>query len=242
MINQTTITCRIRNRNSILAQALPAWLKFDVPEIVIADFRDDGCESAWDVVKSIPDSRIKVIETKYEYKWAHGIARNLAVEYATFPYILDMDVDYVLKENFFSKQNHIPSEQTFVGRLVHKNTGGLIYYHKDMWRAINGYDENIIYWGHEDIDFRKRLLKAGYKEQQYEIDCVKHTPHMHELSLCNQLSGKIEGDCVQMKKIMYTFNCNMVSFVPWTPQSPRIKWGVTQLEDRRFLAIRNFNQ
>jgi hypothetical protein len=40
---------RIRNRNEVFADSILNWLQFPLSEIMIADFRDDGCQSVWDV-------------------------------------------------------------------------------------------------------------------------------------------------------------------------------------------------
>ena len=76
-----SICAAIRNRNAIFGSTIKNWLRFNVPEILVIDFRDDGCESVWDIIEPFNDPRIKVIETKYEYRWVTAIASKSFLKY-----------------------------------------------------------------------------------------------------------------------------------------------------------------
>ena len=231
----TSIICGIRNRNQILAQMLPNWLNFPVQEIVIVDLRDNGCECAWDVVKNIQDSRVKVFQTNYEYRWSHGIACNLGISMAQHPYILKLDVDYELRRDFF--EQNVPEENTFIQKWSNQNTG-LFYLKKSMWAAINGFDEDMPFWGHNDIDFRDRLVAAGFKRKDWVRGSFRHKPHSMDMR-ATQFSRKIQGNTWDMLLRVAKFQEFLSLHSPWSPEAMRIRWVISKVSDRMFLAERD---
>ena len=184
----TSIVCGIRNRNEIFTETLPTWLNFPVQEIVIVDLRDNGCESVWDVVKDIQDNRIKVVQTNYEYCWSHGIAFNLGINVATSPFILKLDADYELRHDFFER--NVLEEHEFIQKWTGQGSG-LFYLKKSMWKTVNGFDEDMPFWGYNDIDFRNRLIAAGFERKDWVKNTFKHKPHSIDMR-ASQFGRKLQ--------------------------------------------------
>jgi len=242
----TSIICPVRNRNERLKTALENWLSFEVPQIIVVDFRDDGCESAWDIVKEINDSRIKLIETKYEYRWIPSIAMNLGVYNSYHEYILRLDVDYILQPNFFDK--NIPSYSSFItgcDNLYQEpetyHYYGLIYVGRQFHGCIGGFNENLIYYGHEDGDFVGRLLQMGLHKQLFDHSSLKHIQHDDTCSLESQINKMDMSEQIIGRIKFHTVNVNKAigELAKWNNQSVRIQWNIQEIESNRYLAIRN---
>ena len=257
----TSIVTIIRNRNNVLRKTIHNWLKFDIPEIIIVDFRDDSCESVWDIIKPLNDSRIKVIETKYEYRFILGVAANLGFTYTTFPYVLKLDVDYLLSDDFFI-QNTI-RENEFVTGYWKDPTSGLLYTEKHWWNLCNGYNENILYWGADDVDLYSRMRQQKLVHKYVVKDTITHQEHAVTLSLIHQfqwLPSNILNDkvgnhyymdkeqydvsnvgVINLKNQVQWFTEHLLKLIPWTPDVLRIQWKLEEIEPNRYLAIRSFN-
>jgi len=234
--DQTTIVCRIRNRNEIFADSIQNWLRFSVSEIIIVDFRDDGCQSVWNVVKEIDDQRIKVIETKYEYMFLPTIAWNLGLSQATSEYIFMLDVDNILHDHFF-EMNVLGGTEFICGKPVHHIWGSCLC-RKASIDVVNGFNENCLYMGHGDTDLFNRMVAAGYSMQTFAAHTLYHKEHVKDLTICNQIRQK-SGDATKLWFQMMHLNRTLSSELVWTTDSPRTRWNLEKLEPRRWLAIRD---
>jgi len=233
-----SICAAIRNRNEIFRSTFQNWLRFEISEILVVDFRDVSCESVWDVVEPLNDPRIKVIETKHEYRWVTAIARNIACKHAAFDKMLMLDVDYTLSENFFER--HGVEDNKFIsGDQCKDSRSGLVYLTKNQFEAVNGYNENLMYWGYADTDLYNRLSQAGFTQEYADLRCVTHQPHDISMSFENQ----IRLNNIPSGEMLVQFNRHLCNSIPWTPQSKRIEWSVNQTEHpNRFLAVRNLQR
>jgi hypothetical protein len=240
IVNSTSIVTAVRNRNDVFEQTLPNWLRFGVPEIVIVDFRDDGCCSVWDVVKQYNDPRIKVIETKYEYRWVLSIALNLAISQASYPYFLKLDVDYTLSNDFFVANSMRTRE--FISGYVFDPTSGLLLVNKLQFEAVGGYNENMMYWCGEDRDLYERLRKQKLSQKFVVDGTVTHYDHPRWLCFANQFQYLPENmtewtvQC-EMDKISEMMD-SLMGLTTWDRNSPRICWSMTEISKNRQLAIR----
>jgi hypothetical protein len=234
--DRTTIVCRIRNRNDIFTESIQNWLRFPVSEIIIVDFRDDGCQFVWDAVKRFDDPRIKVIETKYEYMFLPTIAWNLGISQVATDYVLLLDVDNILYDHFF--ESNVLQENDFICGKPIKHLWGSCYCKKNYLDAVNGFNENCIYMGQGDTDLYARLVAAGYAMRTFIPDTLYHKDHPKILTIGSQ----VRQDSVNAKKIwsyMNHFNQMLTHELRWTPESSKIHWGLEQLEQRRWLAVRD---
>ena len=237
--HETSIVVGIRNRNQIFADTIKGWLKFNVPEIIVADFRDDSCESVWDIIKPLNDPRIKVIETKYEYRWSSGIARNLAASMATSPFLLFADVDYGFSPDFFTENTL--DDFDYIHNIDRGERSGLLYIHKSMYDYVNGNNEDLIYFGATDTDIVVRLKRHFGDTRRFAEHTMWHKEHPMRLRCCNQLQQKTwlqEWQAHTMKDKTSELNHWIRTNIPWTRDCNRIQWNVEQIEENRYLAIR----
>jgi len=233
---RTSIVCRIRNRNEIFADTIQNWLRFSVSEIIIIDFRDESCQSVWNVVQELNDPRIKVIETKYEYMFLPATAWNLGISQVASEFVLLLDVDNILYENFFKK--NVTADHEFICGKPKRHLWGSCYCKKAYFDAVNGFNENCIYMGYEDEDLYNRLVTAGYSMRSYNFSTIHHKDHPKVLTICNQVRQN-GGNAPKIWKSMDSLNRVLAKELFWTADSPKIQWSLEPLEQRRLLAIRD---
>jgi len=247
-IKRTSIVSIIRNRNNMCQQTIQSWLQFDIPEFVIVDFRDDSCESIWDIIAPLQDPRIKVIETKYEYRFIISIAMNLACSQATYPFILKLDIDYLLHDDFFDK-NIIRNNEFISGDQIDPNRHGALYVSKTDFDKVNGYNENLIYHGGDDQDIYERLARQQLIWKFFVNDTFTHMYHTRLQGIKNQyqyipdklLQLKNSDDFItKLNKESLDLNRRIYTRLPWSHDMPRTQWQLTPIEPNRFLALRTF--
>jgi len=233
---RTTIVCRIRNRNEIFADTIQNWLRFPVPEIIIVDFRDDGCQSVWNVVRNFNDQRMKVIETKYEYMFSPTIAWNLGISQVANEYVLLLDVDNLLDNHFF--EANVLCDREFICGKPTRHLWGSCFCKKEYFDAVNGFNENCIYMGHGDTDLYNRLEAAGYSRRRFVSGSLHHKDHPKSLTIGSQIRLN-NGNAMRIWDSMARFNGILTRELPWTPDSSKISWHLEQMESRRWLAVRD---
>lgn len=235
----TTIICAVRNRNAILTDSLRRWLRFDVREVLIVDFRDESCERAAEVVDSMQDPRLRLIETVHEYDFRRSIALNLAFVNATSPFILKLDADYLPEDDFF-QENRI-GEASFISGFNGQSSEyltGLLYAAKSQLEQINGYHEDLYYYGREDIDLSERMAVL-YERYGFKENSIVHKPHSDTLRTqhCGSCLPKYQREildrCVLLNRLITIAS-------PWGPERRRVQWSLSELEKNRFLAVRSF--
>jgi glycosyltransferase involved in cell wall biosynthesis len=207
-----------------------------VPEIIVVDFRDDGCQSTWDIVKEIEDPRIQVIETKYEYMFSPTIAWNLGISQVTSEYVLLLDVDNILEDHFF-ESNVLHDNEVIYGKPIPHLWGSCLCKKQDI-DAINGFNENCIYMGYGDSDLYERLAAAGHSMRTFVSDTLYHKDHTDALTICSQIRQNIQNTR-ELWRHMVCFNRILTQQLQWTSESSRIRWNLEQLEPRRWLAVRD---
>ncbi|MCC8358515.1 glycosyltransferase family 2 protein [Salinimicrobium sediminilitoris] len=155
--------------NSVLNQRHQNW-----EALIINDGSNDGTEaiaSVW-IEK---DKRIKYFSKENE---GLGKSRNFGISNAAGEYILPLDSDNLVVEDFAEKAVAFLDSHHEVG-VVHghaeyfgEKTGiwaidefnlekilvgnyidACAIYRKELWEKVGGYDENMPYQGHEDWDF-----------------------------------------------------------------------------------------
>jgi len=107
-------------------------------------------------------------------------ARNKGIERSTGDYILPLDVDDMLKEDYLKKtvdkgdivttahygagnKREIPASEIHLADMKMCNVViACSLFKRKVWEDIGGYDETLK-WGYEDWDFWLRAMLAGYK-------------------------------------------------------------------------------
>lgn len=127
------------------------------------------------------------LHLKYTHLYAEGLpwnkcrAINYGAKVATTPFIVTSDVDMLYEgnpfqwcldnyseksmyhiETFWLPKNGNKSKMKYAG---HGNSGGFQFINKKAFDEIGGYDERMVYWGLEDLDWPARLKKIGYTQE-----------------------------------------------------------------------------
>jgi len=156
-----SLICAVKNRNENLDKALGTWIKHpEVDEIIIVDWDSD--EPIEDVAKKHQDGRIKVAHVPNQPRWILSWAYNLAARLTSYSKILKLDADILLSDDFFQECELSP-KSFFAGNLrkaVSRNdvylNGQMFLYRKDFF-SVNGFDERITTYGHDEDDLYGRL-------------------------------------------------------------------------------------
>lgn len=238
----TTVVCGVRNRNTILEKSLENWLSFPLNEVIIVDFRDDSCERAWEIVEKTNDDRIRLIETGYEYAYNYSLALNLAMAHASMPYVVKFDVDYHIHDVFFDR-NSI-DEKTMIGGFDQDfwwgKLLGIAYVPLRLFHKINGYHEGLIGYGCEDEDFFFRASQH-VQTKLFDPETLYHKPHDDRIRI-NALSRIPETigaeDLRIIRESMAALNYEILEKSPWTEQSKRAEWKLTELGKNHYFAVR----
>jgi GT2 family glycosyltransferase len=165
-----------------------------------------------------------------------GIAWNLGISQVASEYVLLQDVDNILRENFFEK-NILGGNEFICGRPI-RHLWGSCYCKKEYIDAVNGFNENCIYMGHDDTDLYKRMEAAGYKMRTFVTDTLHHKAHSKNLTICSQIRQE-SGNAWKLWWAMEHMNKLLCKELPWTFDSSKVRWSLELLEDRRWLAIRD---
>jgi hypothetical protein len=178
------------NRNHHLEQSLPTWLSTNANEIVIVDW---GSQPP---IKSIVDKynasgKITLITITNVDKWVLTKSFNLAAQFTKYKYILKVDCDSLLKDNFFAYHNLEKNPVFFAGDWTkarntnERHTNGIVYMKWTDFRKANYYNEYIVTYGYDDCDLYKRLEKHA-KRLVINFDTVQHIEHSNNERMINQ--------------------------------------------------------
>jgi|GEM_PF-1583553 len=143
---------------------------------------------------------------QYTHIYAEGLpwnkcrALNYGAKIAKTPFIVTTDADMLYESNPFQycldnyqdkamyhmetywlPKNGDKRKSIYAG---HGNSGGFQFIDRRAFDEIGGYDERMLYWGLEDLDFPDRLKKIGYT-QLWLPDTFKLYHQWHPVSEAN---------------------------------------------------------
>lgn len=179
----------LMNRNENVQANLPNWLTQKFDEIILLDW------SSKEPVASIPylfnDPRVRVVRVEGQEKFIRTLAQNLATEMARNTHIFKCDSDVLFKGDFFA--NHALNKGEFwvgdwhQGRDYNeRHLHGETYYHVDDFFRVNGYDERIMAYGHDDTNLKDRMVLAGMIKKVFSYNQLHHIHHPQETRATNQ--------------------------------------------------------
>lgn len=239
MQNKITVIITIRNRDTLRI------------EKQIASIRSAGADPAFYIVDyGSQESYAKqycTLCTKFNLQYTHIYAEGLpwnkcrALNYgaktAKTPFIVTTDADMLYESNPFKycldnyedktmyhmetywlPKNGDKKKAKYAG---HGNSGGFQFIAKSAFEEIGGYDERMLYWGVEDLDFPDRLKKIGYT-QVWLPDTFRLYHQWHPVS---------EANCRRPQ----TATVNTLKYAWENQLTPVIKqdWGKTLTEKDR---------
>ena len=218
-MEEISLCTQIKDRYNFLIQALPTWLKHPFKEIVIFDWNSK--KDLKEIRKEFKDPRIQLFKIESDFPFSLSQAKNISHSCSLCKKIVYVDCDVKIEIDF-NKFLNIPEDTFLWGNYKLYNMPGLgcFMITRDQFEAINGYDERMIGYSYEDVDFHTRLLKAGYKRKNFP-DSVNHIDHNDELR--TRFFGEKD-------KIMGTLKNKMLSLrTPWTIEDRQKKFKVIKL-------------
>ena len=143
---------------------------------------------------------------QYTHMYAEGLpwnkcrALNYGVRHTQTPFVVTSDADVIYDANIFQwcldnfqdkcfyqvesfwlpKNNNKEKAQS----AGHGSPGLCTFLEQSAFEKIGGYDERMVYWGFEDLDFPDRLKKIGYT-QVWLPDTFKLYHQWHPVSEAN---------------------------------------------------------
>jgi len=198
------------NRYENLKRCVQNWMNYNdlLYEIIILDYGSKIPLKNSNIHKL--SSNIKLYRTEADH-WHLTRAYNIAAQYVTGDIILKMDSDYIIKSGFFDY--HKMSYNTFM--FGGGGTGGLYGFlgvYKNNFFLVNGYNERLINYGHDDKDIFLRLqYSAGICPAKIDKNLLYHIPHSYQSRIENQRSKESVRSSCRKNVVSATSN-------PWLPQ------------------------
>jgi hypothetical protein len=169
-MNSISIVTSSKNRTKNLLISLESWIKLNVQEIIILDFGSNE-----KIKIPFEDKRIKLFRYESEF-WHYTKSYNIAIQLSTKDWILKLDADHKTKINFF-EVNTLSNEKEFIVGPRLTPLAGVGFYNKKAFLTVNGYNERILNYGVDNLDFNNRLVKNGYKKKYVSLKTIKHIFH-----------------------------------------------------------------
>ena len=180
-LDVSAIVCCM-NRNENLLKSLYSWIDTKyLKEIIILDY---GCSIPLisQIPKDLLNSSVVKLYRQEAKNWHLTKAYNIVAQLASNPILVKLDSDYYLDKDFF-EANVLHNDREFItGNGTSKQClWGFLMCMKKHFMSVNGYNERIIGWGHDDIDINKRLIKQlGLKNRILNTKFITHLPHSQD--------------------------------------------------------------
>lgn len=184
-----TMYVHLMNRNENVIKNLPNWLTQKCNELILLDWSSK--EPVADIPNIFNDSRVRVVRVEGQEKFIRTLAQNLATQMARFKHVFKIDSDVSFKGNFFAK-HPLKQGEFWVGDwhqgrdFNERHLHGETYYHIDDFFRVNGYDERILAYGHDDTNLKDRMLLAGLTKKVFSYNQIHHQEHPQESRATNQ--------------------------------------------------------
>ena len=202
MKDKITVVISIRNRDTqrIENQVQSIRSTGSEPSFHIIDYGSDAAYA------HLYAEMCRKLDMQYTHMYAEGLpwnkcrALNYGAKTAKTPFIVTSDADMLYEGNPFQycldnyqdkTMYHIetywlPKNGDRIKSIyaTHENPGGFQFIARNAFDEIGGYDERMLYWGFEDLDFPERLQKIGYK-QVWLPDTFKLYHQWHPVSEAN---------------------------------------------------------
>ena len=249
-----SVVCGVMDRP--LEPALSSWLaRPEVSEVVVVDWSSK-------IPFKHTDPRVVVVRVQGQAHWVASKCHNLGLLLAKGTFVLRLDADDVLHEDFFLKHPapHFCFYYAELARARDDNEthlAGVVYARRADILAVGGYNERIGVYGYEDTDLVVRLARsspAGSARGPVPLDftTLHHIPHGDDLRFGHQAASSFDDLEIRLagarpwsynllgkgdKAIMS--NKILAEREPWTLHDRKASWNIvtTQLYPRRYLCV-----
>ena len=164
-----SIVTTCKGRLHYLLRSLPSFVAQSDAEVIVVDY-DCPQDTAQVVRDQFPSVKVVKLEDRPIFNLA--AARNAALPEATGTWLVFVDSDIVLADDFTAKLGALP--RGFYGEWVGANdVRGTCVVPADALRALEGYDDVISGYGCEDLDLYGRLRFAGLQRHVFPLELLR---------------------------------------------------------------------
>ena len=183
MFNLTFVTV-CKSRLSHIQQSLPQLARQAHSQTVLVDADCPEKVSVW-AAEHCPNVQTITLPTATPFNLA--ASRNAGLAKVTTPWVCFIDADVIVMPDFAETVVPQLSANQFYNFDTRKgpSISGSVIVETAMARKVDGYDDAIIGWGGEDIDFYNRLEAVGCTRVELSSDALQ-TVIQHESALRTQ--------------------------------------------------------
>lgn len=205
----TTCMNRLHHLRHTLVQNIKDNQHYTNLEFVLLDYNSsDGLSDFISInfKEHIVTGLLKYYRTEEPDGYNMSHSRNMAFRLATGDIVCNIDADNYTGYDFASYVNRCFVNNKDVFLTTHNIPGvkndvlGRICVKKEHFHAINGYDERMLHYGFDDIDFANRLESIGLRKIQIEssgfLQAIEH-------SNGERMNNYTQGKGYQMLLIRY---------------------------------------
>lgn len=183
-----SLTTSCMDRNEFLLESFKTWIKLPFNEIIIIDWNSKVpvlqtlTEHYGNSLNKIPVS-VRVIRFDNKRYYEHSKVRNIKIQECKTDWILCIDCDVMLTGKFGSFFE-LTNTKRYYGNVSKRSDRGLYgtaLFSKQMFEELGKFDEDIKFWGSEDVDFYQRATESGYKFSDIRSITMKHQEHSDDL-------------------------------------------------------------
>jgi glycosyltransferase involved in cell wall biosynthesis len=191
---RVTLTTMCMNRLYHLKQTLPKNLadNLDYPnlEYLLLNYGDQDGLDEWvrtEMKEHIDSGRLVYHRSPEQHRFHCAHAKNMATRLATGELICNVDADNITGHHFaFHVAERLQTYDFLVGCLYpneeldsycDQGMAGRSAVRRAAFYDAGGFDEAMIGWGHDDLDFYARLKGLGYKGAPIDgrfLHCIAH--------------------------------------------------------------------
>ena len=173
-----SVVVAVMNRFDQLAKSLPTWLAVKgIDEVVIVDWSSDAILGSQ--FSALKDPRVRILRVEGQTSFIMTWAYNTAFHLTRGAFILKVDADTLLEADFLTAH---PLAQRVMYRgnaraARDDNEGflsGITMFSRDVLHKSHGYDERIVTYGYEEVDFYARCKALGYILADIDYDYAAH--------------------------------------------------------------------
>lgn len=215
-----TVCTTCKDRNEDLLRCLPSWMKYGFQNLIIVDWGSEQpvLETVTEyelLYGKVDDVDIKIIRVDTDEPFVSSVAKNLALRACETDKVLLIDADVKLKGFDYDLD-----KCSYAGMDTPKGTSGTCFVKMEDIDRIGGFNEEMVYWGGEEVDFRNRLKKHAKIEmlsfRPGDLDHLDHSDHIRLKNRGQKGVTKIEGQRYNISKTK-----------PWSPSNLQKKISVT---------------
>ena len=183
------VTC-CKNRNKQLLQSIKSWLSHtEINEVIIVDWNSDIPIADTLDEHNISDIRVLVVRVENEPYWILSHAYNLGFRLTQYDKVLKVDSDILIHDNFFII-NRLEEHMFIAGNCAtqpkeNSHINGFFFVYRESLFAVNGFNENLSFYGWDDDDLYLRLQSFGIERRDITPKTITHLKHEDKFRLEN---------------------------------------------------------